>query len=196
MKFTFLFFIALTSVSCSTPAKNPHLEKIFKYIPDTEYLKIVDQFTQNDKKYNGFYNTYEVGVTIFNTTMTEALLQREGYYMQWNESQALSEREKALQKMTSSSEFYITLYTPEPSHNDMNKANSMWKVYLEYEGQRYEGQITKFKKNLIQSQHLFPHHTRFNTSYIATFNIPMSRIENGKVSIVLSSSLGNSTFVF
>lgn len=182
--------------ACSTPTKNTDLEKVFKQIPESEYKKIMNEYTFNDKKYNGFYNTYDSTITIINSVITEALLQRDGYFMQWDSAKAQSEREKSLQKMSSNSEFVISMFTPQSEHNDLDKPNSMWKVVLESAGQRYEGKITKLKKNLVQIQNLFPYHSRFNKAYIVTFDIPMTRIENEKSVIILTSSLGNSTFRF
>ncbi|MCB0357758.1 MAG: hypothetical protein KDD40_12150, partial [Bdellovibrionales bacterium] len=115
---------------------------------------------------------------------------------QWDPAKARNEREKALQKLSSTSEFFISMFTPKTSHNDLDKGVSMWKVVLEVNGQRYEGTVKKFSKNLVQTQNLFPQHTRFNKGYIASFNVPMSSIESGKSVFILTSSLGTSTFRF
>ena len=150
----FLFFSTLFS-GCSSPEKNTDLEIVFKKIPDSEYQKIIQEYTQNDKRYSGFYNDYDVSVTMISTVITEALLQREGYFMQWDPAKARNEREKALQKLSSTSEFFISMFTPKTSHNDLDKGVSMWKVVLEVNGQRYEGTVKKFSKNLVQTQNLF-----------------------------------------
>ncbi|MCB9025077.1 MAG: hypothetical protein H6625_02060 [Bdellovibrionaceae bacterium] len=194
--FYIISVLILSLSACSTAPKNTDLEKVFRQIPDSEYKKIMDEYTFNDKKYNGFYNTYDSTITIINSVVSEALLQRDGFFMQWDSAKAQSEREKSIQKMSSSSEFFISMYTPQSGHNDLDKANSMWKVVLESAGQRYEGKVTKLKKNLVQTQNLFPNHTRFNKAYIVTFNVPMTRIEREKSVIILTSSLGNSTFRF
>ena len=191
----FSLFLSIL-MGCASQPKNTDLERVFKRIPDAEYKKIMEQYTHNDKQYSGFYNEYDVSVSMIGTVITEALLQREGYYMQWDSAKAQNEREKAMQKLSSTSEFFISMFTPKAGHNDLHKGASMWKVVLEVNGQRYEGKVRKFNKNLVQTQNLFPHHTRFNKAYIASFNIPMTSIELGKSVIILTSSLGNSTFRF
>ncbi|MCB0389878.1 MAG: hypothetical protein KDD58_01235 [Bdellovibrionales bacterium] len=191
-----LLYISIFNLRCSSQPVNADLEQVFKKIPDDEYKKIMNQYTLNDKKYSGFYNEYDVSITMIGTVVTEALLQREGYFLQWSSGKAQSEREKALQKLSSTSEFFISMFTPTVAHNDLNKGNSMWKVVLEVNGQRYEAEISKFDKNLVQTQNLFPHYTRFSKGYVARFNVPMTSIESGKCVIILTSSLGSSTFRF
>lgn len=73
----------LNTFGCATQTVQSDLEKVFRKIPDGDYRDIIARNTQNDKKYNGFHNSYEAWVTIVNNEVREALLQREGYFMQW-----------------------------------------------------------------------------------------------------------------
>jgi hypothetical protein len=190
------FVFSFLTLSCAQIQEKTDLEKVFKKIPENEYQNLISKHTHGDKKYEGFYNTYDVSVTQINTFVQEALLQREGYFMQWENTKAQSEREKTIQKMSSTSEFFISLFTPKADHNDLHKGVSMWKVFLEVNGNRYAGKIQKFDKNLVQTQNLFPFHTRFHKGYIVSFNIPMSSVEKNKSVFILTSSLGNSTFIY
>ncbi len=191
-----LLIYSLLFSACSTPKKSTDLEKVFRKVPNTQYVKIINDYTANHKEYSGFYNTYDATVTINNTVVREALLQREGFFMQWEAPKAQNEREKSLQKMSSSSEFFLSLFTPKSAHNDLHKEASMWKIYLEVNGVRYKGKVKKHPKNFVQLQNLYPYHTRFSKGYTVTFNVPMSSIEDGSSLFLLTSSLGNTTFKY
>ncbi len=201
MKKKYLFFLttiglALTLISCASTPPATDLELVFKRIPDNKYKKLIAQNTQNDKQYEGLYNIYEAYATLLNAETQEALLQREGYYMQWDMTKAQTERERSIQKRSTSTQFYLSLFTPKNQHNDLHKLASMWKVFLEVDGIRYQGKVERFPKNLEQIKNLFPHHSRFNRGYIVNFAIPLSQVENQKSVFILTSTLGTSTFKF
>jgi len=188
--------LSLLALSCASNPPKTDLEKVFKKIPDGEYTDLIEKYTRNDKRYEGFYNTYQVSATEINSKVQQALLQREGYFMQWEPSKAQSEREKAVQEMSSSSHFFVTMYTPERGLNELEKANSMWKLYLEVNGLRYKGTVKKFEKNLVQTKNLYPYFTRFNKGYVVSFEIPMTSVEKNSSVLVLTSSLGTTTFKY
>ncbi len=196
MRFIFVILISMFFVQCSSAPVQTDLEKVFKRIPDSEYLSIVDDNTQGDKKYDGFYNTYETKVTFLNSQMRESLLQREGFFMQWDANQARQQREKTMQEMSNTTSVFISMFTPKAEHNDLAKGGSMWKIFLEVNGLRYEGKARKFEKNMVQTQNLFPFHSRFNKGYMVNFEIPMSTVEKQSAVLILTSSLGTSTFTF
>jgi hypothetical protein len=192
----FLILLPLFILSCASPQKATDLELVFKKMSESEYTSIIDKNTRRDRQYEGLYNTYELYVTQIKPDVQEALLQREGYYMQWDMAKAQSEREKSLQRMSSSSQFYLSLYTPENQHNDLHKLSSMWKIYLEVNGQRYQGTVERIQRIMVQIQNLYPHHSRFSRGYIVNFAIPMTQLESQKPVFIMTSTLGTSTLSF
>ena len=70
------------------------------------------------------------------------------------------------------------------------------KVYLEYQGSRFEGKVKKMAEKFVEIQTIFPHIDRFSTPYEITFNVPMTTLETGPAKVVLASSLGTAEFKF
>lgn len=183
--------------ACSSSKKNePSAASPATVTSDSEYEAIIDRFTRMAQKYKGFYNLYEVHVTLQNSLVRSAMLQRLSEYQQWDPETLRQSREKMFQEMSTESSVTLSFFSPDKGHNDLDKGNSIWKVYLENQGKRYVGKIKKDKNKYVQLQTLFPHHTRFSTAYEVIFPVPMTSIENHPTSIVLSSSVGTSRFEF
>jgi hypothetical protein len=72
----------------------------------------------------------------------------------------------------------------------------MWRVYLDVNGQRYEGQIQKRKGTLEDIQAIYPTQNRFSTPYEITFGVPVTAIETQRARLTLTSALGTSTLSF
>lgn len=191
-----LLLLPIFLMNCSSSPKSNDLDTVFKKMSDTEYKNIINSYSKNDKKYSGMHNTYQVFTTIINSTIDEALLQREGYFMQWTSETAQREREKRFQQRSAVSKFFISMFTPKADYNDLHRANSMWKIYLESNGQKYQGSVRQQKLKLSQLTNLYPYHSRFNKAYIVEFNVPMSAVEKSEATLIITSSLGNSVFKF
>lgn len=192
----YLILVALFIVSCSShpPAKDGAV--IGLRLNDTEYEKLIESNTHSDKQYSGFHNTFQVHATMVNTDVQSALLQKESDTLQWDERTAQQNREKFFQEMSSESRFAISLFTPSRKHNDLHKGTSIWKIYLEFEGKRYEGTATKKELQLVQLTKIFPYHTRWSTAYEVTFKVPMTALEKSSSHLVLTSTLGTSKFEY
>lgn len=186
----------LIGLGCSSRPTNPEVAKILPEMENDKYEDLIEKNTRGDRQYKGFYNTFQVEVTALTSEVTAAILQRRAHYQQWDAAKARAEREKAMQEMSSQAQFFLSFYSPDRHSIDLDRGNSIWKAYLEFEGQRFEGTIKKVKDKLLELQAIYPHHTRFNTAYMVSFNVPMSSIENGKAVFILTSSLGSTNLEF
>lgn len=193
MKFVAPYALALSVVlillSCSSAEKASS-------IGANQYADTISNYTGGSRKYKGFYNTFEAHITMLNSIVQSAQLQRKTEYYQWNSEQQQRERDKAFQDMSSGASFFLSFYSPESEYNDLNKPNTIWKVYLESNGQRYEGKIKKLTDKESDLQTLYPHFNRFSTAYLVTFSLPMSTVEKSEAKITLTSSLGSDSYSF
>ena len=181
----------------TSPTKNTAKNgNITRAISEDRYQSQMDEFTKSDKKYSGFHNAYQVSVTMLNSLIESNVIQQKGYYFQWDRSKTQKAREKMFQEHSSVSKYILVFYTPDRKDNNLEKANTIWKVYLKSNGQRFLGKVKK--KNVIFSQFktLYPHFTRWNKAYEITFPTPMNEVELLKSSIIVTSSLGHSEFHF
>lgn len=162
----------------------------------SEYKRILKLYTRSDSRYSGFYQSYELTGTLLTREVNRLILQKKAVYHQWDAKTLSSEREKSLEKMTNQTSFFFSLYTPERDYNDLNKANSIWRVYLEMGGRRYQGKVTKRNDKPVDLTTLFAYHTRWSVPYQVDFEIPTETAERNPIRISFASSLGTSNFDF
>jgi len=161
---------------------------------ERNYKRLVQRMTQSVNRYSGLYQTFQADATLVTHEMQSALLERKGYFLRWDARQAQEEREKALQQMANETHVVLRFFSPEADYDDLEQTNSVWKVYLESNGVRHEGQARKLREKSAELLTLFPHHNRFSTLYQITFKVPTSAIESSGAKVTLTSTLGTADF--
>jgi hypothetical protein len=161
-----------------------------------EYASLIKKHTTRTNQYSGFYQTFQADMTILTTEVQSAALKQRGQFLQWDQRQFQSERDKMVQEAAAYSKFFLRFYSPEHDYDDLNKGKTIWKVYLDYNGSRFEGKVKKLTEKYVELQTIYPYLDRFSTPYEIQFNVPMTTIENGDCKVVLTSSLGTAEFHF
>ncbi len=154
------------------------------------YLKVIEQFSEGDADYESFYNQFAYRATLVNAPVREATLLREADYFKWDPSQLAAEREKAAQKMERSTEVFMSFFTPERRNDNLVDGKSIWRVYLDVGGKRYQGRPKRAKKLFAELNALFPYHTRWNTPYVIEFALPTAAIEGQISKLTVTGPLG------
>ncbi len=165
-------------------------------VKNANYKPVIKKFSSNKKEYSGFHNTYQATMTLLNSEVQNMALQRRGHFLQWDLEKARKEREKMFQEMSQNTRVFLAFFSPENDYDDLNKPKSIWKIYLEFEGERYVGTVKKTSEKFVELKEIYPYIERFHTPYYVTFNIPMSAIESKNIKVILTSSLGNGEFPF
>lgn len=199
MRLLLAIITALTLASCSSTNKLSDAGAAGDVVPavnNGEYIKLIERYTKSDKRYSGLHLAYEADVTMLNSEVRVAMVQRQTHFLQWNMDKARQEREEAIRNLSTYSTFFFSFFTPDNQHNDLTETDSIWEIYLEVNGTRYEGKTEKVAQKLIELEALFPHHDRWSTAYRITFNVPMTSIQQARSTVVITSSLGESRFVF
>lgn len=193
MKWFFCFSLFVLS-ACAH--HEPRGADIGTRIDSQDYDQLIDKFTRHDVQYDGFYNKFELYVTFINSEVQAAFIQKRSDIFQWDLKQAQAEREKMMQENSTQTKFALSFFVPSTRLNDLNKGSSIWKIYLEANGQRYEGRATKRNGKLEEIRAMFPHHNRWSTPYEITFNVPLSGIEGAPVKFIIASSQGKAVLDF
>ncbi|MGE4130885.1 MAG: hypothetical protein AB7F86_04570 [Bdellovibrionales bacterium] len=189
-----LLIFAFTLAGC---ASTPKLTSDSIQPMDSDsYIKLIQRNTAHTDQYSGFYQTFQADVTILTTEVQAASLRQKGHFLQWDQRQFQSEREKSLQESNAYSKFFLRFFSPDKDYDDLHKGKTIWKVFLDYSGRRFEGKVAKMSEKMSEVVQLYPHMDRFSTPYEITFNVPMTTIEQGEVKIILTSSLGQAEFSF
>ncbi len=183
-----LAFLVLTS--CSSVA----IDFDKKY----GYRKLVKENTQSEKKYSGFVNLYQVSVTYMNEKVLSLKNQKLATLQQWPSHKVEEASQNLELSLAKSTKFMVLLYTPVVKNNDLTKGDdSIWRTYLEVNGQRFPGTISKTKYTMSQVATLFPNVNIFMKPYEVSFDIAdREALSSGAVKFVLTSNLGTSEFEF
>lgn len=158
-------------------------------ISKSNYVDLIYDNTQKDIKYSGLYNTLEVQATPFTSQVAQGQLDYQTHIYQWDENKFSTESAAYETRLNREAEFFISFFTPEKKNDDLTKPNSVWKVFLDVDGRRYEGQVKKVHSLLAEIQGFYPYHNRFSTPYSVIFPVPMKSIESKPMTLTLTGPI-------
>lgn len=189
-----LLLIVLLLSGC---AQNPVVSSSpVETLSQTDYNALIEKHSKSTNQYSGFYQTFQMTATLRTTEVLTAELRQRAHFSQWDQRQFQQEREKALQEASAYSKVFLRFYVPDRDYDDLGKPKTIWKFYLDYNGNRFEGKAKKMTDKFVEIQTLYPYFDRFSTPYEITFNVPMTTIEKGDVKVTVTSSLGTAEFGF
>jgi len=180
----------------SAPQTNTPSEEQGRPITQKAYEELIEKFSDGDTQYSGFYNNFEYKATLLNSTVRTALLARQNEYYQWDREKWLSAKEKSDNEAAVETVVFLSFFTPERRNDNLADAKSIWRVYLDVGGRRYEGKVKKLRLLLAELQALYPYHTRWNTPYLVTFPVPTNAVEIQTSTLTVTGPLGSRTVEF
>lgn len=188
-------FTSLSLLACATTPES-NINGAVSNVPEDKYDEVISKFSRETKKYDGFHQTFGVNVTILNSEVNMLILQRRGHFLGWTEEEMRRQREDNFQEMSSYSKFFVSFFSPDSDYDDLHKPNTIWKIYLEFNGQRYEASVKKDEKKMAELKQLYAYIDRFRTPYILSFEVPMTAVEQSTSKLIFTSSLGTASFEF
>ena len=190
-----LLFVSFVLLSCSSKSvSDTDVEK--PQLSDSAYLDVIDDNTENYRKYSGLYNKFYVWGTILNSKVQEAILDRTRYYKQLEQRDHQQNIEMVGQQNSNQSRFFLSFFSPEKDYRNLHRENSLWKAYLIHNGTKYPGKINEVKEKGMHVKKLYIHHTRWSKPYEVVFNVPMTSVERENCKFILSSSAGKAVMNF
>lgn len=193
MKNIFLAIVSVLVCSCATQL--PVAQGI-KEISNSDYQSLIEKKSTKTQVYSGLYNQMSVTATRLDGEMTEAYLAHSARLLQWNANQYQTEKNKRISQGSEKTEFFISFYTPERKHNDLSSNKSIWKIYLDINGQRYEGTAKKIKSQLTEVETMYPSHNRWSTPYSVTFPLAAALADGKPAVITITGTLTSAQLKF
>lgn len=195
------FFVGAGCSSTSSPNESTASSPLKTSGPESirvpkSHIEVIEANSSGDSEFAGLYNTFELKATILNSTVREALVQRQAEYYQWDAAQVSTEREKATQENSAEAAVFVSFATPERRNDNLADKKSIWRIFLDVGGRRYVGQAKKDRRLIAELQALFPYHTRWNTPYMFSFPVGMSAIENQTMKLTITGPLGSRVLEF
>ena len=194
LKLTCLLLLTITVSSCVTPLPLP---AGVKEISTSDYQALVYNKTKKVEVYDGLYNKLTVSATWIDSEMSEAILAHTTRLSQWQEPKYREEKNKTVMKQSESTEFFVSFYTPEKKHANLSSSKDLWKIYLDVNGQRYEGKATKIKQQLLtEIQAKYPMHNQWSVPYIISFPVATVITEKKPAVITFTGAVGSAQVNF
>ncbi len=187
---TLLFF------GCAETPIQEKVNKITTGMSNDEYASYINQRTAHDRRYDGIYQVFEISALIVNSDVQNILLLRQGEFLGWDSSRLRLEKDRSAQLMSTQTRAILSFFSPDLQVDDLAKTNSVWRVYLETDGNRYEGKVRKVPGKLPELRNIYPFHNRFSTVYECTFNVPATKIEAASSALIVTGTLGSSRMTF
>ncbi len=191
--FVFISVFGFLTTSCVT---NLPTAAGVPEISNSNYEDLVTKKTQKVEIYDGLYNKLTVSATWLDAEMSEGLLAHSARLSQWQEFKFKEEKSKIISKHAFDTEFFVSFYTPEKKHSDLSQNKGLWKIFLDVNGQRYEGKAVKIKSLLSEIQASYPQHNRWSAPYQVTFPVSTSATENKAAALTFTGSLGSAQLKF
>lgn len=191
-----LFFCGLICLGASSCTTKPVEGMESNIISQSDYEKILEQNTKSIEKYNGLYNTANVSATLLRPSMVQTQLKQSARLYQWDPVKFQDELKKKTDQMAKTTEIFVSFYTPEKKHDDLNKSQTLWKIFLDVEGKRFEGKATKIKLLTNEVQGLYPYHTRFGTPYNITFPVSATSVGTNPAKLTITGTVDSISLDF
>jgi len=184
-----LFLSLLVLLGCSSNQVTNRANEEYKLDRD-DYLPVVEAYSTSAKHYSGFQNIFSFHATVLNTKVYDFVIRRRATYFEWSLDNYRKERTLALADMQQKTKIFISFYAADDDHNDLNNEKSVWKIYLDSNGNRYSAKIEKVKDAPAEILDLYPYFDRWSKGYLAVFSVPTSVIENFDARLVITGPAG------
>lgn len=162
----------------------------------TDYMEVITKHSDNVRRYSGFYNILDMESTVITSEVAQAQLEQSSMLYQWDEVRFNEEKAKFEARLNREAEIFLSFYTPERKNDDLSKNKTIWKIFLDVDGKRYEGKATKLKLQLVEIEGLYPYHNRFYTPYSLIFPVPMRSIEGKPMKLTITGAVGAGVMEF
>jgi len=193
MKYVGMLLTALLMSACASKIVN---ESGVTIMSEDAYESVIEKWSDHVEDYNGLNNTVTVMATLLAPEAVMAQVDQNARLFQWDQTAYNNEKQKAVNAMNTQTEAFVSFYSPERKWDDLYKSKTLWKVFLDVNGQRYEGKVTKVKLLPREIQKLYHYHTSFASPYMLTFPVSANSVGIGPARLVFTGAVGSVTLHF
>lgn len=165
-------------------------------ISERDYFKAIEPYSKRLELYQGITNALHVRATLLNSKVLQAQLSQKARIYQWDATTFQTESQKVQADAEKTTHIFVSFYTPERRHNDLHKSESLWKIFMDAEGRRWEGKATRIKLLPHEVMAVYPDHTRFGTPYLITFPVSIGLIEKSPIKLTITGPITTAVLEF
>lgn len=193
MKYLGILITALILSACASHTVNNGGVTIMS---EDAYDSTIDKWSDHVEDYNGLNNTVTIMATLLAPEAVLAQVDQNARLFQWDQVGYDNEKKKAENAMATKTEAFVSFYSPERKWDDLYRSKTLWKVFLDVRGQRYEGTVSKVKLLPREIQKLYSYHTTFATPYMISFPVAATAVGNGPARLIFTGAVGSITLHF
>lgn len=183
MKYLFLVFLLLSACANNETKPAPYTGL---GISEDQYEVILNSHKASTVDYQGFYNTVNMQGVLITPEMAAAQIEQNTRLYQWDAQKIQAEKDSANTRLSSQTEIFLAFYTPERKNDNLDKVQTLWKVFLDANGKRYEAKVKKIKLLPSEIVGLYPFYNKFCTPYLLTFPFPMTSLSGSPVKLTVT----------
>ena len=184
-------FSAILISGCATTPDNRRI-----WIDDETYKNSIAPYTRTAQAYEGFQNVLDVRMTLMNAKVRNAQTLQKATSFQWSEKEAQADRQYSQDSMLTETRFFLSFFTPESKNDNLAKADTVWRIFLDVDGKRYNGTITRALETPTEILDVYPEHTRWQSAYYVKFMAPTRLVEEGPSKITITGPVGSAELQF
>jgi len=181
------FVLSLGMVACSTVQSDTSA---------SNYENIVAHFSDRAEFYEGFTNVFQFQATVLNETVLKSQIEKRAQSYSWTATQKADEEAKMRDSLNKQTTIFLSFYSPEPKIDDLERAQSLWRVFLDVNNKRYIGTVSKYVGVRDETMMFFPYYTRFSSAYTIKFLVPMVEIQHYPMKLTLTGTIGSDSINF
>ncbi|MFN7903656.1 MAG: hypothetical protein ACK5P5_00580 [Pseudobdellovibrionaceae bacterium] len=184
----------LFSMSCTN---QPKIDSRVNLISSSEYMNIIDEYSDRKQVFSGLQNTIDLNGTLINSKVAFAQLGYKAKVYFWEKEKYDIEYKKVDGELKKQVQVFLSFYTPERRHNELIKSKDLWKIFLDVNGKRYEAQKpVKIKQLISEIRSMYHYHTQFSTPYMLTFELNTYEVENFPSKLTVTGPVASASIDF
>jgi hypothetical protein len=193
--FRVVFFLSPFALltGCATSLQNPNLPNL---VPQSQYEATVKKYTKKTQVYDGLTQIMEFTGVLLNSKVAREQADQSARIFQMDETQYSNKKSEVESGLAKNTQVFVSFYSPDRKYDDLARASTIWRVFLDAGGKRYTGKVEKMKTVFADVASLYPGHTRFHSPYRVTFPVATSMVENGLSKLTLTGPAGSAFVEF
>lgn len=206
MKYTLALIVMVAISGCSSaPTEPEHGEAgsqteaiVERGGSNSNYEAVLERWTKSDRKYSGLENKFELTATLLSVDIIEAQYSKDASQYKWAGEDARKKHDAAFKDSTNSSRVFLSFFTPVEENSRLDKADSVWHIFLIVDGKQYDARMIKrIFGNMADLKQKYPYHNPWSKAFDLTFPVSTDIVSRASsVKLVMSGPVGHSELIF
>ena len=178
---------------CASRSTHPELN----LISESQYFRLIERATQRTEKYEGLMNTLNAQATLLGREVRLAQVDQRARLMLTPLEDYQNEKRTTELELNQETHIHLSFFVPDRKFNNLQNSKSNWSIFLDTpQGRVQPKKIHRLKWNFAEARQVYPHHTRWHTSYLLVFPVPTTQVEGQNLKLMITGPLAQAQFTW